>query len=824
MPSGIDDEQRRRQLKTMQDTAKALTSEQLEDVILARLAQDVGIARADAGLQHWLLATALAVRDPMIRDWHRTNARVRQQGLKQVAYLSMEFLKGRELKNALDCLVLEDAARAGLARHGISLDEVYEQQTDPALGNGGLGRLAACFLDSMATLGVPGTGYGIRYEYGMFRQDLADGWQVEQPDDWLTGGDPWEFPRPERTYAVSFGGSVVHRDQRAHWIGGETVLAVAFDRLIPGYDSDTVNTLRLWSPKPTDPIDLSAFNRGAFLDALARKVHAKTVGRVLYPDDSTAEGRELRLRQQYFFVSASVQDVLARFLADHSDWDLLPHKVAIHLNDTHPALAPVELMHRLVDVHRVEWNRAWRLTQGVCAYTNHTLMPEALETWPVELVDRLLPRHCELIREIERRFHGEVSALPDADAIYAKVRLIDDSHLPHVNMGRLSTLASHRVNGVSRLHSDLVREILFPEFARIFPDRFENVTNGITPRRWLMSANPQLSALLDETVGRGWRHEFDGIGAFARFADDAACGERMRQIKHAHKVRLARLIEQHTGVRADPQALVDVHVKRIHEYKRQLLNILGVIARWNAMKADPQREWVPRVVVMAGKAASAYWLAKRIIKLAYDVGTVINGDRQTSERLKLVFLPNYNVSLAEVIIPAADLSQQISLAGTEASGTGNMKLGLNGALTIGTADGANIEIAEAVGRENMFMFGLDVAGVRRLRAAGYVPGEIYAQETAIREAVDQIASGLFSPGEPDRHRPIVDALLHHGDRYLVLADFPAYMAAQEEVDRAWADPSLWASRAIRNVAAMAHFSSDRAVREYRDRIWRIPAC
>jgi starch phosphorylase len=757
----------------------------------------------------------------MIMGCHRTNARVRQQSLKQVAYLSMEFLNGRELQNALDCLGLENDVRAGLARLGVSLDEVYEQQTDPALGNGGLGRLAACFLDSMATLGVPGIGYGIRYEYGMFRQELDDGWQVEQPDDWLTGVDPWEFPRPERTYAVSFGGRVEHRDERAHWVDAETVLAVAFDRLIPGYDSDTVNTLRLWSPRPTDPMDLSAFNRGAFLDALGRKIHAKTVGRVLYPDDSTAEGRELRLRQQYFFVSASVQDVLARFLADYSDWDLLARKVAIHLNDTHPALAPVELIHRLVDVHGVEWDRAWRITQGVCAYTNHTLMLEALETWPVELVERLLPRHCELIREIERRFLGEVSKLPDADTVHAKIRLIDLSQNPHVNMGRLSTLASHRVNGVSRLHSALVRETLFPEFAQIFPDRFENVTNGITPRRWLMSANPQLSALLDETVGPGWRHEFDRIGAFARFAGDTACRERMRQIKHAHKVRLARLIEQHTGVRADPEALVDVHVKRIHEYKRQLLNILGVIARWNAIKAHPQREWAPRVVVMAGKAASAYWLAKRIIKLAYDVGHLINNDPQTSERLKLLFLPNYNVSLAEVIIPAADLSQQISLAGTEASGTGNMKLALNGALTIGTADGANIEIAEAVGRENMFMFGLDIAGVRRLRAVGYVPGERYAQERAIREAVDQIGSGLFSPGEPDRHRPVVEALLQHGDRYLVLADFPAFMAAQDAVDRTWADPSLWTQRAIRNVAGMARFSSDRAVREYADRIWKI---
>jgi glycogen phosphorylase len=822
MPGLIDAQQgRRQQLNAMNDTAKAHTSGHVRDAILAHLAQDVGVACAEAGLQHWLRATVLTVRDQIVQRWHQTNARVRKQGLKQVAYLSMEFLTGRELKNALGCLGLEKEVEAALAELSIRLNELYEQEPDPALGNGGLGRLAACFLDSMATVGVPGIGYGIRYEYGMFRQELADGWQIEQPDDWLTDADAWEFPRPERTYTVSFGGRVEHRDQRAHWVDGEKVLAVAFDRLVPGYDSDTVNTLRLWSPKPTDPIDLSAFNRGAFLDALARKIHAKTVGRVLYPDDSTAQGRELRLRQQYFFVSASVQDVLARFLVDTGDWDLLPRKVAIHLNDTHPALAPVELMHRLVDVHGVEWDRAWRLTQEVCAYTNHTLMPEALEVWPVELMGRLLPRHCELISEIERRFLGQVAQLPDAESVRAKVRLVEGDDNGHVNMGRLSTLASHRVNGVSRLHSKLVSETLFPEFARIFPGRIESITNGITQRRWLMSANPELSALLDKTIGSAWRHDFDRIGGFSRFADDAACQERMRQIKHLHKVQLARLIEKRTGVRADPDAMMDVHVKRIHEYKRQLLNILGVIARWNAIKADPQRAWVPRVVVLAGKAASAYWLAKRIIKLAYDVGTIINADPLTSEHLKLVFLPNYNVSLAEAIIPAADLSQQISLAGTEASGTGNMKLALNGALTIGTEDGANIEIADAVGRDNMFMFGLDVAGVQRLRATGYAPGERYAQDRAIRDVLDQISAGVFSPGEPERHRPIVEALLQHGDRYLVLADFAAFMAAQEEVDRAWADPALWASRAIRNVAGMARFSSDRAIREYADRIWGI---
>ena len=719
---------------------------------------------------------------------------------------------------------MEAALSEALGRHGVTLDDLYAEEIDPALGNGGLGRLAACFLDSMANLGLPGVGYGIRYEYGMFRQELRDGNQIELPDDWLGDANPWEFPRSERTYLIRFGGRVEHRDGRAHWVDTDDIKAVAFDRLVPGYDSRAVNTLRLWSPKAIGGIDLLAFNRGAFIDALAPRVRARTVGRVLYPDDSTAEGRELRLRQQYFFVSASVQDVLARFLSETKDFDLLPDRVAIHLNDTHPAIAPIELMRILVDEHRVEWERAWNLSRRVCAYTNHTLMPEALETWPWDLMWRLLPRHLEIIEEVDRRLREDLSARNDwSESVFESVRLVEGERGRHINMGRMSVLACHRVNGVSKLHSQLVRESLFADFARLFPGRFDSVTNGITHRRWIMQANPELSALLDESIGSGWRQNLESIRRLDQFATDATFGEKLRRVKLGHKKELARLIEKKTGVVVDPNAMFDVHIKRIHEYKRQLLNILSVIARWNAMRREPDKDWAPRVVIFAGKAASAYWLAKRIIKLAHDVGVRINHDPSIRGRLKLVFLPNYNVSLAETIIPAADLSQQISLAGTEASGTGNMKLALNGALTIGTADGANIEMAEAVGVDNMFLFGLSVNEVRDVKAKGYVSADVVAADPRLQEIMKQLSGDEFSPGEPGRHQPIVDALVRDGDRYLALEDFDAYLIAQDEVDQLWADKNAWTDRVVRNIAGMGRFSSDRAIREYADRIWHMKA-
>jgi starch phosphorylase len=796
----------------------------IHDVLVAHLTQDVGVEVREATARHWLHAAALTVRADLIQRWHETNNIARARGLKQVAYLSMEFLMARDLKNALSALRMEGALSEALGRHGVTLDDLYAEEVDPALGNGGLGRLAACFLDSMANIGLPGVGYGIRYEYGMFRQELRDGNQIELPDDWLGEANPWEFPRSERTYLIRFGGRVEHRDGRAHWVDTDDIKAVAFDRLVPGYDSRTVNTLRLWSPKAIGGIDLLAFNRGAFIEALAPRVRARTVGRVLYPDDSTAEGRELRLRQQYFFVSASVQDVLARFLSETRDFDLLPDRVAIHLNDTHPAIAPIELMRILVDEHRVDWERAWNLSRRVCAYTNHTLMPEALETWPWDLMWRLLPRHLEIIEEVDRRLHEDLSARNDwSESVFERVRLVEGERGRQVNMGRLSVLACHRVNGVSKLHSRLVRESLFVDFARLFPGRFDSVTNGITHRRWIMQANPELSALLDESIGSGWRQNLDSIRRLDQFATDAAFGDKLRSVKLLHKQVLARLIEQKTGVVVDPNAMFDVHIKRIHEYKRQLLNILGVIARWNAIRREPNKDWAPRVVIFAGKAASAYWLAKRIIKLAHDVGVHINHDPRIADRLKLVFLPNYNVSLAETIIPAADLSQQISLAGTEASGTGNMKLALNGALTIGTADGANIEMAEAVGVDNMFLFGLSVNEVRDVKAKGYISADIVAGDPRLQEIMKQLSGDEFSPGEPGRHQPIVDSLVRDGDRYLALQDFAAYLEAQAEVDRLWSDERAWTDRVVRNIAGMGRFSSDRAIREYADRIWHTTA-
>jgi glycogen phosphorylase len=788
--------------------------QRLQQQIVGQLTHSVGVSRHDASPRQWLHATALAVRDLMVGRWHETNARVREHRLKQVCYLSIEYLLGRQLENALAVTGLRAACAEALAGLGIAIDEIVALEPDPAYGNGGLGRLATCFLDSMAHLELPAIGYGIRYEYGMFLQDIVDGWQVERPEDWLSYLNPWEFYRPERTYCIQFYGQVQHRDFRARWEQTEDVLAVAHDLLVPGHGA-TVGTLRLWSAKPLNALDIARFNRGNFVDALAPKVQAKTVSRLLYPDDSTPEGRELRLRQEHFFVSASVQDIVEVFRRDNSDWDALPSRFCIHLNDTHPALAPAELMRLLVDVHGMHWERAWDITRAVFSYTNHTLLPEALEVWPVELMRRVVPRHLELILEMNRRFISSVQIT--APQLADRVSIVSEGDTRVVNMGRLSTFVSRRVNGVSELHSGLVRTQLFPEFAQLYPDRFENVTNGISHRLWLLQSNPQLTGLLDDKLRPGWRDRFD-LSGFGQFAESADVRARIREVKFANKQRLARLIASRVGIEVDPAAMFDVQIKRIHEYKRQLLNILGVIARWNAMKAEPQQAWAPRVVILAGKAAAGYRLAKLIIKLAHDVARRLNGDAETSDRLKVVFLPNYNVSLAAEIIPAADLSQQISLAGTEASGTGNMKLALNGALMLGTMDGANIEIANAVGVENVFFFGLKVEDVVRLRGNGYSPAESYNAEPRLKVVLDQIGGGEFSPEEPDRFKPVVHSLLHY-DRFMVFADFCDYWRVQREVDGAWFDQDGWARKAILNIAAMGPFSSDRAIERYAARIW-----
>jgi glycogen phosphorylase len=786
--------------------------------VLERLTLTLGVAPQDATPVDWFRACALAVRERLLGRWHETNRIVQEKGLKQVAYLSMEFLLARELENALMSTGLADECRTVLAQHGVNLDELMASEPSPALGNGGLGRLAACFLDSAASLGLPCMGYGIRYEYGMFRQEITDGWQVEHPDQWLDQPYPWEIPRPERAYRIRFGGRVEHCGFRAHWLDTEDIIAVANDTLVPGHGHSAVNTLRLWGVKPVGSFDLGAFNRGAHFDAQASKVHCETLSRVLYPDDSTPEGRELRLRQEHLFVSASMQDLLASFRARHTDWTLLPEKLTIHLNDTHPALAPAELMRLLVDEHEREWDEAWDLVRSVFTYTNHTLMPEALEVWPVSLMRRVVPRHAEIIEEINRRYLKGLRRQPSYHpGSESRVEIVQNGE--RVNMARLAVIASRRVNGVSKVHSGLVREQLFSDFANLHSERFDNVTNGITPRRWLIQANPRLSSDIDEAIGYGWRQNLEEIAELAPLSRDRYFRARIGETKLRNKERLAEHIRRTVAVSVDPQALFDVHVKRIHEYKRQLLNIMGVIARWNAIRADPGRNWAPRVVILAGKAASAYWMAKLIIKLVHDVAQRVNNDPLIGDRLKVVFLPNYDVSQAEVIIPGADLSQQVSLAGTEASGTGNMKLALNGALTIGTEDGANVEIANAVGRDNIFLFGMTVDGVMRRKAAGYVARSVYEADPRLKQVVDQIDAGEFSPDDPQRFRPIAEVLLAGNDPFLVLADFAAYWEAQGQVDEAWQNRETWLGKAVINIAGSGFFSSDRTVREYTDRIW-----
>lgn len=795
--------------------------DEIRHELLVQLRRNVGVSEMDATRCDWLRATSLAVRGHLVDCYHAMNERMAQQKPRQVSFLSMEFLMARQLEGALLAMGLKEAYIEALSHFGVRLDDLLELEPDPALGNGGLGRLAACFIESMASIGIQGFGYGIRYEYGMFRQEIADGWQVEQPDDWLANSNPWEFERPEPAFTIGIGGHVEHRDHRAIWHPGEQIVAVAHDILVPGLGGTTVNTLRLWGAKPINAFDIASFNRGHFLEAFAPKLRSKAVTRLLYPDDSTAEGRALRLRQEHFFASASVQDIVRRFRKDHGDdWSRLPEHAAIHLNDTHPALAPAELMRLLVDIHRVPWDEALDLSRAVFSYTNHTLMPEALEVWQADLMRRIAPRHLEIIEEIDRRFIDSIRRAAPAVSPDHLAIVSGDDETRTINMGRFSVLMSNRINGVSRLHSGLVKERLFPEFADLYPERFLNVTNGISPRLWLFQTNPGLVELIDRHIGTSWRDGFD-LGGLARLADsDEVLGE-LRAVKNANKARLAAVIAQRTGIVVDPASLFDVQIKRIHEYKRQLLNVIGVIARWNAIKAAPGDGWAPRTVVLAGKAASSYWLAKLIIKLAHDVARRINADPDTAHLLKLVFLPNYNVSLAERIIPAADLSQQISLAGTEASGTGNMKLALNGALTLGTRDGANIEIAEAVGEELVFSFGLDVEDVQRLKREGYRPIEVCNADARLRTALEQIARGDFSPDDPHRFEPILNALLQQGDRFMVLADFADYWRAQREVDALWQDPREWSRRTLLNIAHMGRFSADRSVDTYASAIWNV---
>ncbi len=800
----------------------------LKKALVAKLAYTVGKDPIVASNHDWYLATALTVRDRIVDRWFPSTRATYANRPKRVYYLSLEFLIGRLLGDSLNNLGLTEAMRAALSDLGVDLEVLRAIEPDAALGNGGLGRLAACFMESLASLGIAAYGYGIRYDHGLFRQQIKDGWQTEAPENWLASGNPWEFERPEVLYHVGFGGSVEANegtDGTPHydWQPGETVEALAYDTPVVGWRGQHVNTLRLWTARAPDPLALEAFNRGDHIGALASQSRAQAISQVLYPSNESAAGEELRLRQEYFFSSAALQDIVRRHLHQHTgDIRHLHEHVAIQLNDTHPAIAIPELMRLLMDMHGLKWDEAWSITQQTFSYTNHTLLPEALEHWPAALLERVLPRHMQIIYMINARHLDGLMAAGKIEAReLGEVSLIDDHGGRNVRMGWLSFIGAHKVNGVSALHTDLMRETVFSTLHRIYPDRIVNKTNGITFRRWLMEANPGLTELLCETIGGKVLDDPEALVDFAAYADDSGVQTRFAGIRHQHKLSLSRLVSERLNTRIDPDAMFDVQVKRIHEYKRQLLNILETIALYGAMRAQPTRNWTPRVKIFAGKAAASYHQAKLIIKLINDVAQVINNDPTLRGRLKVVFLPNYNVTLAEAIIPASDLSEQISTAGMEASGTGNMKLALNGALTIGTLDGANVEIKERVGDGNIFIFGLTAAEVETRRREGLRTREIVAASPGLAQVLDEVASGVFSPSQPDLYRGLVEGLLNH-DHFLVASDFDAYAQAQADVSARWETPAAWWRSAILNTAHMGWFSSDRAIREYAKDIWNVP--
>jgi len=802
-------------------------TESIKLALANRLIYAVGKDTYTATPRDWLHTLAYVVRDRLMDRWMDTMRGYFEADTKRVYYLSLEFLMGRTLTNSLLNLGFYNECREALASMGMELEEIAEIEFDAALGNGGLGRLAACFLDSMATLQIPGYGYGIRYEYGMFTQKIEEGIQVEHPDNWLRYGNPWEFPRAEVLYPVKFHGQAVnYKDERGRmrhqWVDTDDVMAMAYDTPIPGYDTNTVNNMRLWAAKASRDFDLHYFNKGNYIRAVEDKNQSENLSKVLYPDDTTAMGRELRLKQQYFFVCASLQDILYRFHKSELPLDELPSRVAIQLNDTHPCIAIAELMRILLDKYHYNWERAWGITQGVFAYTNHTLLPEALETWPVELMEHVLPRHMQIIYEINHRFLRAVTHWrPGHCELLRRMSIIDEDNGKRVRMAHLAIVGSHKVNGVAALHSQLMQQTIFADFHAFYPHKFINVTNGVTPRRWLNQANPKLAALISSRIGHGWTKNLEQLTELEALADDAQFQQEFATVKQANKSRLAKLIEKTCHVDINIDSLFDVQIKRIHEYKRQLLNVLHIIALYNRMRANPMADFVPRTVVFGGKAAPGYFMAKLIIRLINDVADIINNDPIINHRLKVVFIPNYDVSTASEIIPAADLSEQISTAGTEASGTGNMKLALNGALTIGTLDGANVEILEEVGNENIFIFGLTAPEVAELHAIGYQPWHYYHSHPEIRQVLDMIASGYFSPEEHNRYEAIFKRLTTEGDSYLLLADFMSYIECQDQVAKLYVDKQKWLRSAILNVARMGKFSSDRTIAEYAHNIWHI---
>ncbi|MDT7952372.1 MAG: glycogen/starch/alpha-glucan phosphorylase [Acetobacteraceae bacterium] len=795
--------------------------------IIDKLQYQVGKSPERASPRDWFMATAFAVRDGVVECWFESRRRSVDSAAKRVYYLSLEFLIGRLLADTIGNLGLTDVVREALALEGVDFDELREREPDAALGNGGLGRLAACFMESMATLEINCFGYGIRYDHGLFKQKIVDGVQEELPEDWLSFGNPWEFERSEFSYRVGFGGTVAATtdgagQHRYEWHPSEEILAVAYDTPVVGGGARHANALRLWSARALTPLQLDAFNRGDHEGAQRERVRTEAVSRVLYPGDESDAGQELRLRQEFFFASASLQDLIARHLKHFDDIRTLSDKAAVQLNDTHPAIVVIELMRLLMDKHDLGWEEAWTITVATVSYTNHTLLPEALETWPVHLMERLLPRHMQIIYLLNARHLKHVGGLPGADdQLLASTSLIEENHGRRVRMGHLAFLGSHAINGVSALHTRLIKQSIFGDLDRIYGGRIQNKTNGITFRRWLHRANPGLTELLVETLGERVLTDADTLEGLRAYAGDPAFQEKFARQRRLRKEVLARVMAERTGIVVDPGALFDVHVKRIHEYKRQLLNILHCVALYDTVRAQPTRDWVKRVKIFAGKAAPGYAVAKQIIRLAHDVAHVVNNDPSVGGRLQIVFLPNYNVSLAEQIIPAADLSEQISTAGMEASGTGNMKLALNGALTIGTLDGANVEIRDFVGSNNIFIFGLTADQVATRKKDGLSAHHYVAASAALSQAVESIRGGAFSPGEPERYAGLIHNLLER-DTFMVGADFDSYVEAQHDVDRMWREPSHWWRAAVNNTASVGWFSSDRTIAQYADEIWGIP--
>lgn len=769
---------------------------------------------------------ALTTRDRLIERWVETQQAYYKNDVKRVYYLSMEYLTGRLLRNALISLGLEENMRAAMNELGLDLKKLEEVEPDAGLGNGGLGRLAACFLDSMATLELPCYGYGIRYEYGIFTQNIVNGHQVEHPDSWLHFGNPWEIEHPEFAYTVKFYGHVHqytddHGKLMCDWLETDDVQAIGYDTPVPGYRNNTVNHLRLWAAKSSEAFNLAYFNHGDYEKAVADKVDSETISRVLYPNDDQLRGRELRLKQEYFFVSATLQDIFRRYKLKHKDnFTQFTDKVAIQLNDTHPAIAVAELMRLFLDEERMEWQHAWSICTKVFAYTNHTVLPEALEKWRVSLLGHLLPRHLQIIYEINRRFlELVIQKFPnDVDRI-RRMSLIEEEPEKRIRMANLAIVGSFKVNGVAALHTEILKASLFKDFSELWPEKFTNKTNGITQRRWLQGCNPELADLIIETIGDGWLTDLNELKKLESFATKKIFQKRWQEIKRTNKMKLADYIWERNGIAVNLDSIFDCQVKRIHEYKRQLLNIFHVITMYNRIKANPNQDFVPRTVIFAGKAAPGYEMAKLIIKLIHAVAEVVNNDPDIGNKLNVVFLADFSVSLAEKIIPAADLSEQISTAGMEASGTGNMKFALNGALTIGTLDGANIEILEEVGEENIFIFGLTAEKIIEMRNAGYNPWDYYHGNSELKKVIDMIAGDNFSPDEPGIFRPIIDALLHNGDFYMVLAGYESYIRRQQDVNAVFTDPAKWTKMSILNVANMGKFSSDRTIREYAEEIW-----